>query len=193
MSRSARSVSPFPTRQKSLSEQFQEIEKASSENPQATQPLENPHTMEVAYGLQLSQYLKKADDWHGWKYSMRLLFVLNGVYPAMKDVFAAPSLGLVPLKKTSSSSAEATKASLSTEIDWDKFEEPRMRKLIKAARLIDSSLAPNVRTLIPGVENPQKAWKRLESWCIGTGPVQYTNVLRDRASIKSIQHRGVNI
>jgi len=139
---------------------------------------ETSTSADKAIGLKSFQVLKKQSDWHGWSVAMQKLFVLNDVYDEMEGVFPEE---LDDAKDETTDKPEV----LSTTIVYSQRRDPRMKRLIKAASLIETNLGPNVLVVIQGINDPHKAWRALETWCIGSGPVQYTNLLDRLATMKS--------
>lgn len=78
-----------------------------------------------------------------------------------------------------------------TRVDWDNVEDPRTCKLIKAASLIDASIAHNARVMIQGIDDPRKTWHKLELWAAGSGPVQYSALLTKLNTTTSSNYKTV--
>ncbi|MDB5911072.1 MAG: hypothetical protein JWP34_5189 [Massilia sp.] len=139
-------------------------------------------------GLRQSELLKKPGDWHRWKTSMIQEFAERGVYAVMREALEVKPITEVSAKQTSSATpARVPKAQeVSTLIEYEKVDtDPRMKKLLAASRIINRSVATPILPLLQGIHDPHKAWKTLESWAIGSGPVQFTNLITKYASINS--------
>jgi len=156
-----------------------------------TSSISASHTEEGGkpFGLKASQALKKPTDWLTWRSAMRRLFVLHGVYDAVKNLFDKEKEDTKNDTKTASFSARSF--SKTSSIDWDKLDDPKTLKLIKAMALIEASVAIDVRTVIQGMEEPLSAWEALENWAIGSGPVHRTNLLNRLNTIRTDQFKSI--
>ena len=145
-----------------------------SDPPLTTIIMASDSKAKVPKGLADHQRLKGPDNYPQWTTAMKMAFYTYDCYDVMK-----PVLSMANLKAETSSSKFS-----STELDLDD-RSPNMVKLINANTLILASISEKAQSYCQGLNDPIAAWKKLEAWCQGTGPVQRQVAQREMNTLKS--------
>ena len=137
----------------------------------------------VPKGLAEHQRLKGPENYPQWTAAMQMAFYSYNCYKVMTPAFS-PATTNESETKSGKSHSTSTSTSLPTKLDLNDRSE-RMVQLINAHSLILSSISEKAQSYCQGLNDPIAAWRKLEAWCQGTGPVQRQVSQRELNALKS--------